>query len=90
MKLKCECTDVHDFQCFKKYRTTFGGMTSHYQSFCKALNKLMIVTTSTYPQNITDALCPSPKKYRKTTVIQDSDGFFEGVLYMLSEKEALK
>lgn len=86
MKRKCECGKVHEFTKFRNFKTTFGGTTSHYQHFCKKLKRLMILTTTTYPPNLTGGLCPSTalKKFTKLEVLQPSEVFIESGLYMQS------
>lgn len=87
MKRKCPCGETHDFVRFRSFPTTFGGKTSHYQFFCKKRRELMILTTTTFPPNLTMGLCPETtlKKFTKVESIVPSDEFHE--LYCLAKKE---
>ena len=87
MKVKCLCGCTHNFQAFKRYKTSWKGTTTHYQFFCQKLKKLIILTTTTFPAKITDAFCPSLKKFRKTVILQTSDECMASEVYMLGEAE---
>ena len=86
---KCDCGGVHDFQPFKRFKTTFGGKTTHYEAFCRKLGKLMVLTTTTFPSNLTWALCPHTalKRFSKFERLMDSDTFHNSGLYCLSKPE---
>jgi len=90
MKRKCKCGEVHDFQPFKRFKTTFGGKTTHYNFFCKTLSKLMVLTTTTFPSRFTWALCyhAALKKFSKVEQLMDSDSFINSGLFCLSQIEA--
>ena len=77
MKRKCVCGEIHDFQKFKSFKTTFGGKTSHYQFFCENQGKLMMLTTTTLPPRLTAGLCidTALKKFSKIESIVESDEF---------------
>lgn len=87
MRRKCLCGKVHEFTRFRRFQTTFGGVTSHYQHFCRNLRKLMILTTTTFPAHSIMHLCPETvlKKFSKIESIVFSDEF-QG-LYCLAKKE---
>ena len=89
MKRKCKCGEVHNFQPFKRFKTTFGGKTTHYQFFCQTLNKNMILTTTTYPSKLTMGWCSETalKKFSKIETLLDSETFINSGVYMLSVKE---
>ena len=65
MKYKCECGKIHNFQAFRKQKRRWGGVSTWYQFFCREINDLIIIETSTYPRGITDLVCFSNKKYRR-------------------------
>ena len=87
MKRKCLCGVVHEFTRFRKFQTTFGGMTSHYQHFCQKRRKLIILTTTTFPTRLIMGLCPGTalKKFTKIESMVFSEAFQE--LYCLAKKE---
>jgi hypothetical protein len=71
MKRKCPCGETHDFTFFRGFETTIGGRTSHYQHFCQNLEKIMILTTTTFPTKLTAPLCPETalKKFPNQTTV---------------------
>ena len=73
MKYKCRCGKTHNFKPFRKQKRSWGGVTSYYQYFCKDLDKLMILETTTYPNKLTSVLCPNVKKYNRLSRLLTSD-----------------
>ena len=68
---------------FKKIinaKTTWNGVVSVYQSFCKSKNKLMILVTKTFPSDKELwSLCPqtAKKKFVRLSNIMTSEEFVD-------------
>jgi len=92
LRRKCKCGEAHTFEMFKRWKTSYGGVSALYQFFCRKLNKLMFLATSTFPTKLTGMLCPSTalKKFCKTEIIVDSDSYWDSGLYHLGEEDEQK
>ena len=75
MKYKCECGKSHNFIKFKKVKRTWNGVSSYYQYFCRDLDKLMVLETTTYPKSITNLLCRNDKKFKRLSKLMTSKEF---------------